>query len=84
MTTATPTESAPVRYYVTGMDCTDCVAKIEKAARAVPGVDDVRVSLTSQVLTLRTDDGTAPVPRPQPAPPSYDPRSLPEVSCAAL
>lgn len=51
-----------VRYRVTGMECTDCVAKIEKEARKVPGVDDARVSLTSQTMTLRLRDGTVPLP----------------------
>ena len=50
-----------VRYRVTGMDCTDCVAKIEKTARKVPGVDTVRVSLTSQVMTLQLGDGMEPL-----------------------
>lgn len=51
-----------VRYRVTGMDCTDCVAKIEKTARKVPGIEDVRVSLTSQTMTLHLHDGAAPLP----------------------
>jgi len=51
-----------VRYCVTGMDCTDCVAKIGQAARKVRGVDDVRVSLTSRVMTLRTGDEAAALP----------------------
>ena len=51
-----------VRYRVTGMDCTDCVAKIEKAVRKVPGVDAVRVSLTSQTMTLQLADGMEPLP----------------------
>lgn len=50
-----------VRYRVTGMDCTDCVAKIEKTARKVPGIDNVRVSLTSQVMTLQLANGTEPL-----------------------
>lgn len=50
-----------VRYRVTGMDCSDCVAKIEKATRDVAGVEDVRVSLTSRTMTLRLRDGTAPL-----------------------
>lgn len=50
-----------VRYRVTGMDCTDCVAKIEKTARKVPGIDSVRVSLTSQVMTLQLADGMEPL-----------------------
>ena len=50
-----------VRYRVTGMDCTDCVAKIEKTARKVPGIEDARVSLTSQIMTLHLHDGPAPL-----------------------
>lgn len=56
------TDAVTVRYQVTGMDCTDCVAKIEKAARGVSGVQDVRVSLTSHVMTLRLENGSAPLP----------------------
>ena len=58
----TNTEGGMIRYRVTGMDCPDCVAKIEKTARKVPGIEDVRVSLTSQVMTLRLRDGAAPLP----------------------
>lgn len=56
------TLDAPVRYRVTGMDCSSCAAKIETAARKVPGVDDVRVSIASQEMTLRLRDKTAPLP----------------------
>lgn len=45
------------RYRVTGMDCPSCAAKIEKAVRSV-GIDDVRVSIASQIMTLRPDDPT--------------------------
>jgi copper chaperone CopZ len=44
----------PVRYRVTGMDCPSCAAKIEAVARSVPGVQDARVSMASQEMTLRT------------------------------
>ena len=56
-------EPIVVRYRVTGMDCSDCVTKIEKATRKVDGVGDVRVSLTSQTMTLRLSagDGVLPV-----------------------
>ncbi|ORE97032.1 cation transporter [Jiella pelagia] len=37
------------------MDCPSCAAKIEKAARSV-GVEDVKVSTATQVMTLRVDD----------------------------
>ncbi len=57
---ALATETA--RYRVTGMDCTDCVAKIEKSARKVSGVEEVRVSLTSQTMTLHLNDGAAALP----------------------
>lgn len=49
------TMSGPTRYRVTGMDCPSCAAKIEKAVRAV-GLADVRVSIASQIMTLRPDD----------------------------
>jgi len=43
-------------YRVTGMDCSSCVAKIESAARAMPGVDEVKVSLATQTMTVAVDD----------------------------
>ncbi|HEX6120326.1 MAG TPA: cation transporter [Dongiaceae bacterium] len=45
-----------MRYHVTGMDCPSCVAKIEGAARKVSGVEEVKVSLTSQLMTLEVRD----------------------------
>lgn len=56
------TLDAPVRYRVTGMDCSSCATKIEGAARKIAGVDDVRVSIASQEMTLRLHDKTAPLP----------------------
>ena len=47
--------SEVVRYRVTGMDCPSCAAKIETAARKVGGVEDVKVSIASQLMTLRVD-----------------------------
>lgn len=46
----------PIRYRVTGMDCASCAAKIEKATRGV-GVEDVKVSTATQIMTLRTEPG---------------------------
>ena len=54
--TATAVAPAPIRYRVTGMDCASCAAKIEKAARGV-GVEDVKVSTATQIMTLRTQPG---------------------------
>jgi Co/Zn/Cd efflux system component/copper chaperone CopZ len=46
----------PIRYRVTGMDCASCAAKIEKATRGV-GVEEVKVSTATQIMTLRTEPG---------------------------
>jgi Co/Zn/Cd efflux system component/copper chaperone CopZ len=59
--TKTDTAEA-VHYRVTGMDYSACAAKIESAARSVAGVRDAKVSIASQEMTLRTEDGTAPLP----------------------
>lgn len=48
-----------VRYRVTGMDCPSCAAKIEAATRKVTEVEDVKVSIASQVMTLRMNDVAA-------------------------
>jgi Co/Zn/Cd efflux system component len=51
------TAPAPrVRYRVTGMDCADDAAEIERAARTNGGVEDVRVSVATQVLTVGAGD----------------------------
>lgn len=44
------------RYRVTGMDCPSCASKIESATCAVDGVEDVKVSIASQIMTLRFAD----------------------------
>lgn len=51
-----------IRYRVTGMDCASCAAKIEGAARKVEGVDNVRVSIASGLMTLDVDDPAARLP----------------------
>lgn len=45
--------STTVQYRVVGMDCADDAREIEAAVRALPTVADARVSVASQVLTLR-------------------------------
>ncbi|MBM9595138.1 cation transporter [Roseitranquillus sediminis] len=49
------------RYRVTGMDCPSCAAKIEKAVRSV-GVEEVKVSTATQVMTLHVSDPGAQLP----------------------
>ena len=47
------------RYRVIGMDCADDAREIEEAARKVASVQEVRVSVASQVLTLRLSSESA-------------------------
>lgn len=47
------------RYRVTGMDCASCATKIEKAVRSV-GVDEVKVSTATQIMTLHADAARLP------------------------
>ena len=62
--TAATIAGAPetARYYVTGMDCASCAAKIEGAAGKVEGVENVRVSIASGLMTLDVDDPAARLP----------------------
>lgn len=62
MTRAAVLDLNTVCYRVTGMDCPSCAAKIEGAARAVSGVVEVKVSIASQIMTLRVDDAKARLP----------------------
>jgi Co/Zn/Cd efflux system component/copper chaperone CopZ len=48
------------RFLVTGMDCPSCASKIEKVARSLDGVEDVKVSVSSQILTLTSNDADLP------------------------
>ena len=51
--TVTPSASSMARYRVTGMDCPSCAAKIEAAAREVAGIQSVKVSIASEIMTLQ-------------------------------
>lgn len=46
----------PVRYRVIGMDCAKDAAEIEAAARGVAGVESVKVSTATQIMSLRAAD----------------------------
>ncbi|KQT84932.1 ATPase [Methylobacterium sp. Leaf465] len=52
--------TAALRYRVKGMDCPSCASKIETAVTRLPGVGDVRVNYTAQVLDLTLDEGATP------------------------
>ena len=49
-----------LRYKVKGMDCPTCAGKIETAVSRLPGVTDVRVNYSSQVLDLALDEAATP------------------------
>ena len=53
--TATMSNAEHARYRVTGMDCPSCAAKIEKAVRSA-GVEDVKVSTATQIMTVHVSD----------------------------
>ena len=59
---AAATDTGTVRYRVIGMDCPDDVAKIEKTARKIAGVEDARVSLAAHAMTVHVGNGVAPLP----------------------
>ncbi len=42
-----------IRYHVQGMDCGSCARKIETALTRVPGVSDIAISTTTEILRLR-------------------------------
>lgn len=60
--TASAHDAETARYRVTGMDCPSCAAKIEKAVRSV-GVDEVKVSTATQIMTLHVSDPAPILPR---------------------
>lgn len=62
MSETTNAGSLEIQYRVTGMDCSSCATKIETAARKVDGVNDVRVSIASQIMTLAVDNPDSRLP----------------------
>jgi Cu+-exporting ATPase len=62
-TTASMTASAPRRgidfnFRIDGMTCASCVARVEKALRAVPGVVDASVNLATERAAVHAATGT--------------------------
>jgi heavy metal translocating P-type ATPase len=47
-------------FNLTGLSCAACVARVEKAVKALPGVTRADVSLLKSELTLERDDSLAP------------------------
>lgn len=51
------------RYRVTGMDCAKCAAKIENAVSQIDGVDQVRVSIASGLMSISATQADQTFPR---------------------
>ena len=47
-------------YFVDGMDCASCVAKVEKMVGTLPGTGDVKTSFNKQTLALTLDEVQTP------------------------
>ncbi len=54
--TSTNSQSSTIRLNVLGMHCAGCAARVEKALRAVPGVDTAQVNLVTQKAVVRLGD----------------------------
>ena len=59
--TSTKSQSSTIRLNVLGMHCAGCAARVERALRAVPGVDAAQVNLVTQKAVVRlADPNTSP------------------------
>lgn len=54
------TTAADWTFPIEGMTCASCVARVEKALAAVPGVAEASVNLATEVATVRADKSVAP------------------------
>ena len=48
---------ARLELAVKGMRCAGCIAKIERGLKALPGVEDARVNLSTAKLSVRWREG---------------------------
>lgn len=51
----TQSDAFTIRMRVEGMDCASCAVKIENALRRIPGVAEVKVSVSGGTVTVRND-----------------------------
>lgn len=54
------TDFPRVRFRISGMDCAGCAARVDAAVRRLSGVEEVSVSATSGLLSLRLSEGRHP------------------------
>jgi P-type Cu+ transporter len=60
MTSTTNAERRDITLPVAGMTCASCVLRVEKALKAVPGVQEASVNLATELATVRADPSVAP------------------------
>jgi Cu+-exporting ATPase len=53
------TRTIDLSFKVGGMTCASCVARVEKALKAVPGVESASLNLATERATVRADAGTS-------------------------
>ncbi|MDQ9170069.1 heavy metal translocating P-type ATPase [Oxalobacteraceae bacterium R-40] len=51
--------AADLSFRIEGMTCASCVARVEKALKAVPGVESASVNLATERVNLRATPGTS-------------------------
>lgn len=51
------------QFNVTGMSCAACSAHVEKAVRALPGLQDVQVNLLAGSMTTEYTEANCPIRR---------------------
>jgi Co/Zn/Cd efflux system component/copper chaperone CopZ len=56
MNRSSKSDSDALLYRISGMDCASCAEEIKTAVSAIDGVNEVRVSTASQIMTLRVND----------------------------
>jgi len=53
----------PLTFRVEGMDCASCAGTIQTALSRLPGVSDLKVSVTREIMSLTLEDNKTPVGR---------------------
>jgi copper chaperone len=53
----TSPQNKTVEFKIEGMDCAHCVSSVEGAVRALPGIEDVKVSLADNNAVISRDPG---------------------------
>ena len=49
-------QRSQLTYFVDGMDCASCVARVERMVAGLPGTSEVKTSFSRQTLTLQLDE----------------------------